>query len=75
MHVRNANGGFDIRVRPQWEQWGCILRVKFDADMFDLQSIANLVMRAGFGGVGEGRPDSKMSAGMGWGTFSVTESK
>ena len=36
------------------------------------QDVTNLLMRVGQQvGIGEGRPDSKNSAGMGWGTFNV----
>lgn len=71
-YVRNATGVVDIRVRPQWPKWSVTVRVRFDADQFSEKDIANLLMRAGEQvGVGEGRPDSRMSAGMGWGTFSL----
>ena len=54
--------------------WSATVRVKFDADMFSLSDVINLFMRAGQQvGIGEGRPDSKKSHGMGWGTFHVTE--
>lgn len=63
----------DLRPRPKWRPgWEAIVRVKFDADQFTIEDIANLMMRVGLQvGVGEGRPDSKMSTGMGWGTFEV----
>ena len=59
-----------------WEKWGAVLRVRFDADAFSVADIANLIARAGTQvGVCEGRPDSKDSAGMGWGLFAIAESK
>jgi hypothetical protein len=71
--VRNAGGGADIRVRAMWRKWSVHLRVRFDADMFSLEHVANLLARLGMQvGIGEGRPDSKQSAGMGWGTFTIT---
>jgi hypothetical protein len=75
MPVRNESGVVDIRARPMWrEGWQARVRVKFDADQFALADVANLLMRAGAQvGIGEGRPDSKSSAGMGWGTFSIAE--
>lgn len=75
--ARNKSGGADLRVRPMWNEWGCKLRVRYDADLFTLEDIANLLMRAGIGGVGEGRYNSKDSAGMGWGMFEIagTEAK
>lgn len=71
--VRNATGVVDIRPRPMWEPgWKATVRVMFDADQFTLADVSNLLMRVGMQvGVGEGRPDSKSSAGMGWGTFSI----
>lgn len=70
--VRNATGVADIRWRPMWEQWSVKLRVRWDAAQFSAQDVVNLLSRAGMQvGVGEGRPDSKASNGMGWGTFEV----
>lgn len=70
--ARNANGGFDLRARPMWRQWSMDVRITFDADMFTLSDIANLLLRAGLQvGIGEGRADSKSSCGTGWGSFTV----
>lgn len=74
MHTRNATGVIDIRVRPMWRFWSANLRVQYDADQFRERDVANLLMRAGMQvGVGEGRPDSKNSAGIGFGTFRLKE--
>jgi hypothetical protein len=71
-YVRNDTGVIDIRARPMFKQWSCVLRVRYDAHQFTVQDIANLLARVGAQvGIGEGRPDSKDSAGMGWGTFEV----
>lgn len=60
----------DIRVRPAWGEWAANLKVSYDADQFTSEDIANLLVRAGRQvGIGEGRPFSKSSNGMGWGTF------
>jgi hypothetical protein len=71
--VRPESGGMDIRPRPMWDAgWEAVVRVRFDLDQFTLQDVANLMMRAGMQvGVGEGRPDSRKSAGMGWGMFEL----
>jgi hypothetical protein len=70
--VRNATGVADIRVRALWRDWSLKLRVKYDADQFSLQDVTNLIHRVGEQvGIGEGRPDSKKSAGQGWGTFKI----
>jgi hypothetical protein len=71
-YVRNDTGVIDIRARPMWKEWACTLRVRYDAHQFTAQDVANLLARVGAQvGIGEGRPDSKDSAGMGWGTFTV----
>ena len=72
MPVRNDNGSADIRVRPMWREWSAKVTVEFDADMISAESVVNLLDRAGKQvGIGEGRPFSKNSVGMGWGTFTV----
>lgn len=74
MHpVRNASGVVDIRNRPFWDPgWEAVVRIRFDSEQFKVEDIANLLMRVGQQvGVGEGRPDSKESAGQGWGLFEV----
>lgn len=69
---RNATGGTDLRIRPMYWPWEMELKVKFDAEMFTASDVVNLLARAGQQvGIGEGRPFSKNSAGMGWGTFRV----
>jgi hypothetical protein len=72
MAVRNATGVVDIRVRPMWREWGVKLRVQFDSDQFNASDVVNLLARAGLQvGVGEGRPFSKSSNGLGMGLFEV----
>ena len=73
--VRLATGVCDISVRPMWRIWGAELRIQYDADQFTADDVRNLLARVGAQvGVCEGRPDSKSSAGCGWGTFElVTE--
>ena len=71
--ARNDNGSIDIRCRPMWAPgWEATLRIKFDSDMLTSQDVANLLMRAGAQvGIGEGRNDSRDSAGLGWGSFEI----
>lgn len=74
MAVRNQTGVADIRCRPMWRKWSIKLRVRFDEDQFSLQDVSNLLSRVGQQvGLGEGRPDSRESAGLGWGTFRLEE--
>lgn len=71
--VRNATGVADIRARPMWsEGWEAEPTIRWDSDQFTAPDVANLLMRVGMQvGIGEGRNDSKNSAGMGWGSFEV----
>jgi hypothetical protein len=55
-----------------WREWSAVVGIEFDADMITPESIVNLLDRAGRQvGICEGRPFSKDSCGMGWGTFEV----
>jgi hypothetical protein len=71
--VRNATGVVDIRPRPMWDAgWTADVRVRWDADQFSLEDVTNLMSRVGKQvGIGEGRPDSRQSCGMGWGLFDI----
>lgn len=72
MMGRNADGSTDIRVRAIYRQWSAVVRVRWDEDQFSGTDVFNLFTRVGFQiGVGEGRPDSRNSAGMGMGLFAV----
>jgi hypothetical protein len=72
MAVRNATGVADIRVRPMWRTWRLDVVIRYDADQFTSTDVVNLVARAGEQvGIGEGRPYSKQSNGMGYGTFAI----
>jgi hypothetical protein len=72
MHTRNATGVVDVRARPMWKEWSAFIRIRYDADQFTVTDITNLMQRVGMQvGIGEGRPDNKSSAGLGWGTFAI----
>jgi hypothetical protein len=74
--VRNATGVVDLRARPMWRRWQVNLRVRFDADQFTADDVVNLINRVGQQvGIGEGRPDSKKSCGMGFGLFRIKTSE
>ena len=71
-HTRNATGVVDVRSRPMYREWAARLRVRFDSDQFTTQDVYNLISRVGLQvGIGAGRPDSKASAGCGFGTFEI----
>lgn len=71
--VRLETGVIDLHARPKWAPgWEADITVVFDADQLKLKDIGNLLARVGMQvGIGEGRPDSKKSAGMGWGLFEI----
>lgn len=68
-------GGAMITVRPCYDKWSADVTIRWDADQFTTEDVANLLERVGLQvGLCEGRPDSKNSAGCGWGTFTVERS-
>lgn len=70
--TRNKTGVIDLRARPLYRDWGAFLRVKYDAGMLTQSDVVNLIARVGMQiGVGEGRPFSKDSAGLGFGLFEI----
>jgi hypothetical protein len=72
--VRLKGDVVDLRARPMWDPgWEAVVRITFDEDQFSLQDVANLMHRVGRQvGLGEGRPDSRSSVGMGWGLFEIS---
>lgn len=71
-YVRNETGVVDLRCRPMWHEWEAKVQVQWDEGQFSATDIYNLMARAGLQvGIGEGRPDSKNSAGQGWGLFEL----
>jgi hypothetical protein len=70
--VRNASGVVDLRWRPIFYDWSAEVRLTWDADQFSATDVLNLLHRAGMQvGIGEGRPNSPNSNGLGWGRFEV----
>lgn len=71
--VRNETGVADIRPRPMWDEgWEAVVTLRYDADQFTADDVTNLLARMGAQvGVMAGRPDSKDSCGVGWGTFRI----
>jgi len=63
-----------VTIRAAYHDWSAKIRIRWDNEQFSLTDISNLLSRVGMQvGIGEGRPDSKNSAGMGWGLFSIEE--
>jgi hypothetical protein len=72
----NARGKSTIVARPRYDNWKMKVRISFDQGQFSDQDVYNLMMRAGYQvGICVGRPDSKDSAGMGMGTFVITNAE
>lgn len=70
--TRNATGVVDLRCRPMYRTWASQLRIRFDRGMLTEEDVVNLIARVGMQvGIGEGRPDSKASAGLGFGLFEI----
>lgn len=63
-----------VTVRAAYHDWKAKIQIRFDQDQFTAQDVSNLMARVGLQvGIGEGRPDSKNSAGMGWGLFKLEQ--
>jgi len=61
-----------VTVRAAYHDWAAAVKLRFDMDQFSAADVINLLARVGMQvGICEGRPDSKNSAGMGWGLFRV----
>lgn len=71
--VRNETGVADLRYRPEYWPWACILKVVYLPTSLSLESVIALVDAGGIGGVGEWRPASKKSATGMYGTFTVDD--
>ena len=74
--ARVETGQAYVTIRAAYHNWSAKIKIRFDADQFTVKDVSNLLARAGEQvGIGEGRPDSKNSAGMGWGTFRIANEK
>jgi ribosomal protein S17 len=63
-----------VTVRAAYHDWKAKVKIRWDKDQFTVEDITNLLARVGAQvGIGEGRPDSKNSAGMGWGLFNIEQ--
>jgi len=61
-----------VTCRAAYHNWSAKLKIRWDADQFTIDQVTSLLSRAGTQvGICEGRPFSKNSAGMGWGTFTI----
>lgn len=76
MAVKLADGSTDIIPRAFFDKWSAKVHLRWDADQFSTADVMHLLERMGVQvGVGAGRPDSKNSCGMGWGTFTIKQAE
>jgi hypothetical protein len=55
----------DIRYRGEFKTWSCILKIRYNARVFSMEQIVNLLNTAGFGvGIGEWRPEKNGQNGL-----------
>jgi hypothetical protein len=70
--VRVGAGSADMRWRPEFREWSCEITALIDVDNLPVESLINLVNRAGFGvGLCEMRPEK----GKDFGRFEVDATK
>ncbi len=56
--VRVGAGAADLRYRPEFKSWKCLIELEVDGDLLKAEDVLNLVNRAGFGvGICEWRPE------------------
>jgi len=73
---RTSTGVPHTPIRAAFHNWSANVKIRWDADQFTIDDVFNLLTRVGLqAGICEGRPDSPMSAGMGWGLFEVSKGK
>jgi hypothetical protein len=58
VRLANAKRSFDLRYRPQYTDWSCVLRIRYNRSAISAEQIVNLFHHAGFHiGWGELRPE------------------
>lgn len=69
--VRIGMGTADIRYRAGFPEWSCELTIEYNPSFITFDQLVNLINAAGYGGVGEWRPSTKVGKN-GWaGRFRV----
>ena len=72
VRLKGANGGtMDLRYRPYFWPWSGIFRLRWNGDLLSLETILNLVARAGQSvGIGDRRPGKEGSE---FGQFEISQ--
>jgi hypothetical protein len=74
--VRLEGGSADMRFRPQFKEWRCLVPVQIAKGTLTVQQVTDLANRAGFHcGICEWRPFSKKSKNGSYGMYKVAETK
>lgn len=74
--VRLEGGSADMRFRPQFDEWYCLVPVQIAKGTLTVQQVTDLANRAGFHcGICEWRPFSKKSKNGSYGMFKVATEK
>ena len=68
---REGMGSIDLRYRPAYHGWKCVLKVDFMPHVINLNSVLAIVNAGGLGGVGEWRPSSPKSNSGVYGRYQV----
>lgn len=56
--IRVASGGADLRYRPYFFKWSCVIKWEVDTELLSVSDLVTLVDRAGFGvGLLDWRPE------------------
>jgi hypothetical protein len=71
--VRVGNGVADLRYRPMYWPWSCVLNIDFFPALLSPESVVALTLAGGFGGIGEWRPSAPKSLTGTYGRFTVKE--
>lgn len=72
---RVGQGTTDLRYRPQYWPWSCVLPIRFVETALSLDAIVTLVKAGGMSGVGEWRPSAPKSMTGSYGTFTLDQSR
>ena len=74
--VRLDGGSADMRFRPQYKKWYCLVPVQIAKGSMTAQQVIDLANRAGFHcGICEWRPFSKKSKNGSYGMFKIAVTK
>lgn len=73
--VKNTSGTRDLRWRPYFKPgWRCSFAVMYDSGTLSKDDVVELLTRAGMNvGIGDGRPLSPCSPGLGYGRWKVVK--